>query len=590
MDSKIFDIIIVGGGTAGPVLASRLSEDPNLQVLLIEAGEDLAGDPRAGIPSIGSSLLGSPATNWGFETITQAGLNNRKNIAPSGRLLGGSSAVNGFAFLPNSESNVNSWASIGNHGWDWDSFSASMDRFRLTTTSQEKGQSPLKLTIPEEDSQCPRVWRDTLSKLGFPVSRNSFSGNILGSVTGLETIDLKKRRSHSANAYLNSSVRSRGNLTIWTATLAEKVSFDKASDVVTATGIQFFDTIKKERGIVQARREIIISAGAINSPRLLEISGIGNGKLLQPLGIDVIIDNPNVGENLQNHPMCTLSFEALDVDEEGFQTVDPILRKDHDAVTAAQRAYTEGLGPFSKSNLNILAQLPLMNNGNLDNLMPQRKADMAPSLAGAQESFVRSVLASPTEASGCYMTIPGFTSFDERGSPISPPPGKYFTIAVHLSHPLSRGSVHITSASPPESSSGISIDPKYFSHPLDLEVLARHVQLTETIAMTGPLSDHLKRGGKRGPGMPAPGGFSDIQTARNYVRNWAKGAHHWMGSCAMAPQDLGGVVDPELRVHGCANLRVCDASIIPIAARSDIQGVVYAIAEHGSQIIKSSLK
>ncbi|KAI5927646.1 putative GMC oxidoreductase [Camillea tinctor] len=593
MDSEAFDIIIVGGGTAGPVLANRLSEDKNLQVLLLEAGEDLTADPRVNNPSGAAGLLAVPSsTNWGFETTSQESLRGRKNIAPAGRLLGGSSTVNGFAFLPNSKASIDAWAGLGNPGWDWPSFSKSMGRFGLASTAGTENRSPLQLTIPEEDSQWPSTWRDTLSKLGFPVCTNVFSGELLGSLMGPETINLKKKRSSAGTAYLNDSTRSRDNLKIRTDALVEKIICDK-SEITTATAVQYRNTRDGALKIVEARKEIIISAGALNSPRLLELSGIGNPELLRKLGINPIIDNPHVGENLQNHPMCTLAFEALD--EEGFETLDQLFRKDPNAISAAQSAYQKGAGPLSKSNLNTLAQLPIQNTTDftriLDDLIPKNQGETERSLMKESEAFVRSILSSPSEASGCYMTGPGFMCFDGDGSLMAPPLGteKYFTIAIHLAHPLSRGSVHVTSPSAPSSSSGLSIDPKYFTHPLDLEVLARHVQLAETIATSEPLSSHLKHGGKRGPGMPEAGGFSDIDKAKDYLINWSKGAHHWTGSCAMAPRELGGVVDHELRVYGCRNLRVCDASIIPIAPRSNPQGVIYGVAEHGAHIIHSTL-
>ncbi|CAJ2507191.1 Uu.00g083770.m01.CDS01 [Anthostomella pinea] len=590
MSAEVFDIIIVGGGTAGCVLASRLSENKEIQVLLMEAGRDLTSDPRTNVPSLGSSLLATSA-NWGFKTTPQASLGSRETVAPAGRLLGGSSAVNGFAFLPNSRANIDAWADLGNPGWDWSSFTKSMSLFSLAKSAKPDGHSPLQLTIPDEDSEWPRVWRETLANLGYPEATDPFSEKIVGSLMGPETIGLDKKRSFSANAYLSDSVQSRSNLTIWSDVLVEKIIFDN-SETVIARAIQYSEGQGQQTKTVEARKEIVLSAGAINSPRLLEHSGIGDADRLRRLGIDVLIDNPNVGENLQNHPMCSLSFEA--VGEDRFQTIDQLLRKDPDAIAAAQKAYSEGTGPASRSNLNILAQLSLPGStpldGNLDSTLPGIGSATDP-MGKAQESFVRAVLTSPKEASGCYMTAPGFVSFAGDGTAVPPPVGtsRFFTIAVHLAHPLSRGSVHITSPSRPDSSSGVSIDPNYFSHPLDLEILARHVQLIETIAMTEPLSNHLKSDGQRGPDMPAPGGFADLQTAKDFLLKRAKGAHHWTGSCSMMPRESGGVIDHELRVYGCRNLRVCDASIMPISPRSNIQGVVYAVAEHGAQIMKATM-
>ncbi|GAP86440.1 putative GMC oxidoreductase [Rosellinia necatrix] len=169
----------------------------------------------------------------------------------------------------------------------------------------------------------------------------------------------------------------------------------------------------------------------------------------------------------------------------------------------------------------------------MDTHTPSRPDGTASSLAVIHESFIRSHLTSPSEASGCYMTAPGDICFAGDKSILPPPPGteKHFTISAHLGRPLSRGSVHITSAPPPKSSEGLSIDPSFFGHPLDLEVFARHVQLAEEIAMTKPLLGYLKLDGIRGPGMPEPGEFSDPEKVKNYLLDTAVSAHHWLGSC-----------------------------------------------------------
>ncbi|KAI1322371.1 putative GMC oxidoreductase [Xylariaceae sp. FL0255] len=502
----IFDVVIVGGGTAGCT-----------QVLLIEAGDDLTDDPMTNLPLMGPSLMGTD-TNWGFMTEPQLAVSR-----------GGSSTMNGFAFLHNSRASIDAWAELGNPGWDWISFTKSVARFALASSPPAEGQSPLQITIPEEDNQWPRVWRDTLANLGFLEHTAPLSGDILGSLLAAETIDLEKRRSSAAKAYLSDRVQSRKNLTICTEALATRILTEKD-------------------GTVKAT-EVILCAGAINSPRLLELSGFGGNHRLQRLGVQVVVDNPNVGENLQNHPMFTLNYEVVNL--EGFETIDQLLRRDPNAIALAQKHL------FSHFH----------------------------------EQFVRAHLTSPTEASGCYMTAPGFICFAGDKSTMPPPAGeeKYFTISVYLAHPLSRGSVHITSPDEPVSASGIAIDPNYFGHPLDLEVLARHVQLAEKIAMTEPLRTHLKLNGERGPCMSGPGGFADIQTAKKYLRDVAVGTHHWVGTCAMMPEEKGGVVDHHLRVYGCPNLRVCDASIIPIAPRSNPQGVIYAIAEHASMKIISTM-
>ena len=171
-----------------------------------------------------------------------------------------------------------------------------------------------------------------------------------------------------------------------------------------------------------------------------------------------------------------------------------------------------------------------------------------------------------------------------------PPAGGHghFSIALLSTHPLSRGSTHITSASDP-SPGGVVVDPGCLTHPLDLEVFARNLRFVETLLASEPLSSRLKPGGKRNAAAGPAGGLLDLDKARDYVRSTGLGANHFVGSCSMMPRQMGGVVDPQLRVYGTRNLRVCDASIIPLIPRANPQAAVYGVAEHGASIIKSSM-
>lgn len=377
---------------------------------------------------------------------------------------------------------------------------------------------------------------------------------------------------------------------------------------------------------VTARREVIISAGAINSPRILELSGIGDADRLRSLDIPVLVNNPFVGENLQNHTLVPLSFEIAPGAGEGFETIDGLSRQDPAALSAAMEAYGRQAGPLSKSNSNVQAQVPFPNitteEGRrdlqrvLDSTLQVTVSDdgsasgattkTTPAYDAALKSYVRSVLESPTESSAILMTVPGWASYTPEGKWAPIPAGNetYFSIPVLLSHPLSRGTVHITksNASPsgPETSTtkpaelGLEVNPNYLSHPLDVEVLARHVQFVESVlaATAAPLAAHLQQSGgaRRSPALP-PGprafaGEGGLGRARAYVREAALGAFHWAGTCSMLPRGDGGVVDPQLRVYGCRGLRVCDASVFPLVTRANSMATVYAVAERGAEIIK----
>ncbi|KAI1653386.1 hypothetical protein F4813DRAFT_255808 [Daldinia decipiens] len=596
---KSFDFVIVGGGTAGLVLASRLTEDPNVQVLVIEAGKDLTTDTRVKTPSMSSALIETDA-DWNLKTIPQSGLGGRRTKIPLGRMLGGSSAINTLIFTPIAKSNIDAWADLGNPGWDYASFSKSMSKVYNLPNSPWKtdGHGPLSISIPTEDNGWSQAWRDTIATLGYPTSMNPFTGEYYGAIMSPEAVQASsKQRSYVGSAYLQPALTGT-NLTIWTETMVDKVLFDtktiiENSDVL-ATGVQF--TKNGEIGIVSACKEIIISAGTYHSPKVLELSGIGDAKLLQRLGIEVVVDNPHVGENLQTHPYCTMTSEAIE--DKDYQTIDDLIRQEPSAIAAAAKKYEENEGgPFSRSGLNATAQLPLPSNfltadgtSELDRIFKEccGKAELGkttPAFAKAHESYVHSVLSSKTEASALYYSFAGYAMLEGEGgfAPIPAGVKNWFTGATLLAHPLSRGSTHITSNS--SSSPDLAVDPKFLSHPFDVELLSRHLQQLHAIFKTEPLASYLVEGGKH---LPSNVNLFNMDEVRDYVHKKAVSAHHHSGTCSMMPREIGGVVNEHLKVYGCKNLRVCDFSIAPIIPRCNPQATVYGIAEHGASIIKST--
>ncbi|KAI1456979.1 hypothetical protein F4805DRAFT_429908 [Annulohypoxylon moriforme] len=594
MSSETYDVIIVGGGTSGLVLANRLSENPNIQVVVLETGEDRSADQNTLTPGAWPLLSNSPI-DWTFHLTPQQNV-VRKITIPQGKALGGSSAINSFLFTPTSRANVEGWKTLGNEGWDYAVFEEAMKKsFTLHRPSGvTEGNGPLQLSLAASDGTWEKAWIDGLTSVGLPES-DPLSGNLGGPVIAPESIDPKtKQRSYATNAYLD-PVRSRPNLTILTKTTVTKVLLEKSSSIsnAVAKGVQYIskDGVSHTIG---ARKEVVISAGAINSPRVLELSGIGGADLLKRVGIDVVIDNPHVGENLQNHLFSGLSFEAID----DVDTIDAFFRQEPDAVARAMEDYgTKGTGPLSTSNIITMAQLPLpefhTKDGQKDleqllgSLDPASDVSRSPptteAFATAYQTYTRSILTNPSEPVGNYVFGPAYAPF-EGPDPHYRAPGKHVSIAIELAHPLSRGSVHITSAKPEHASTneGILIDPRYLSHPLDLEILARQVRFTEDILTRAePITRYLKPYTKR---------FTDLEVTKDYVRRTVDGAYHYVGTCAMMPRAMGGVVDSRLRVHGCPNLRVCDASVIPLEPTANPQAVVYAVAEMGAKFIKQDLR
>lgn len=524
---------------------------------------------------------------WHWTDGYQKEIGNKELQFPQGRVLGGSSAINSFLFTPTSKQSIDAWAKFGNKGWDSETFNEALKKAYTLHESPgtTMGDGPIQLAVhkSEPENTWSKTWIDSLDTLGFPYS-DPFSGTVCGPFENPESVDPKKKqRSFSANAYLTPALN-RANLTVLTSAIVTRILLKKQSpgDII-AEGVQITasDGLSK---LITARKEVILAAGAINSPRLLELSGIGDANLLERLGIEVMVENPHVGENLQNHVYTGVVFDARD-DE---KTLDPYFRQEPDAGKAAAEAYAHGTGPLGSSSIIASAQLPFPGiqtaegQHDLNQLLQildndadlQQSRQTSASFVAAKASVVRSILSSPTEASANYVVGP---------SALDGSPGNHITVAVMLSHPLSHGSVHITSASPEylTGNEGLEIDPRYLSHPLDLEVLARHVQFTEqAIGCAEPLASRLK---------PRTELFGDLEQTKQYVRLTAEGSHHYTGTCSMMSRDIGGVVDDQLRVYGCANLRVCDASIIPIAPRANTQAVVYGIAEMGANIVKRSI-
>lgn len=593
MSSETYDVIIVGGGTAGLVLANRLTEDPKLQVVVLESGNDRKGDTNTLTPGAWPMLTASPS-EWSFPTTPQNNL-QKKITVPQGKALGGSSAINSFLFTSTSKENVEAWEKLGNKGWDYPAFEKALKKSYTLHKPQgvTEGDGPLQLTQGAPESVLEKAWIEGLGSLGFPTTE-PLSGRLGGPNIAPESIDPKtKQRSYAANAYLD-PVRDRSNLAVLTGTTVHKVLLEtptSGGDLV-AKGVQLVSETGSLQ-IITARKEVIISAGAINSPRLLELSGIGGRHLLERLGIDVAIDNPYVGENLQNHLFTGLTFEVND----DVDTIDAFFRQEPEAVATVMGDYmTKGTGPMSTSNMITMAQLPLPEfhtkegREDVDRLLsitsPGKKeasTRCTNDVATAKRDFVRSTLINPSEAVGNYVFGAAYAPF-ESADPHYRAPGKHISVAMELSHPLSAGSVHITSAAPEHAGTneGVSVDPQYLANPLDLEILARQLRFVEdAITRAEPIARHLKPYTKR---------FADLEVAKDHVRRTADGAYHYTGTCSMMSRELGGVVDSRLRVYGCPNLRVCDASIIPIEPAANPQAIVYGVAELGANIIKEDLQ
>lgn len=414
------------------------------------------------------------------------------------------------------------------------------------------------------------------------------SGRSTGGFSYLSSVDPKTwERSHAGSAYY-APVADRPNLHLLTDSLVEKITLEMFPSGVVATGVKFSRNGSTE--FRKASKEIFLCAGAFQSPQLLELSGVGLPKLLNSHGIEVVVENPNVGENLQDHPMSGMCLEVID----GLPTIDMI--RDPAVIQGAMEAYqSDRAGPLT-SSFHSIASLPLVEflseEGKLElkKLLDANIEDPPPSQPRSQplqHAILRSILESPTDGSiviGMGASQLHFEASLQKDIYAITDPGNYMCFLVALAHPYSRGSVHITS---PSASDAPEIDPRYFSHPLDLEILARHVRYIPTIASTQPLGSLIKDGGQR---LPKGTDISTLTAAKEHVKRNLITNNHPCGTCAMLPKESDGVVDERLRVYGVGGLRVVDASIFPMIPRGNIQSTVYAIAERAADLIREDWK
>jgi choline dehydrogenase-like flavoprotein len=497
------------------------------------------------------------------------------------------------------------WANLGNPGWDWDSLKPYYQKFYTLNLPDEATQQHLGLEWADSnitgnsgpiqtsftgviENPMPKAWVESFQKLNMKITADPFSGTSMGAYSNMSTVDAKtKTRSYAASGYAAPAM-SRPNLQIIYGAEVQKILLRNSEPDVEAYGVEaIIDGIKRT---INATKEIILAAGAFQSPKILELSGIGGHELLDKYGINTVIDNPNVGENLQDHLMTGISFEVTDE----VPTADPLMRGEPEALKAAQEQYqTEQKGPFCIGGIGSHAYLPVSELVDPDG--KQRQADILAEFPASitanveagrvHEEAVRQVIESGDKVSGALFLFlaQGVTHENESTAEHGPiyQPGNFASIGCIQTHPLSKGSSHISSKDP---GAKPDIDPRYFSHPLDLELMSRHLLMCLKVRDTEPISHYFKPDGKRNHEKAF---IETLDDAKQYLVDTAKTTYHCCGTCSMRPKDQGGVVDSKLRVWGTRNLRVVDASVFPLISRGNTMSTVYAVAEKAADLIKA---
>ncbi|PAV21553.1 alcohol oxidase [Pyrrhoderma noxium] len=595
------DYVVVGGGTAGLTLAARLTEDPNVSVLVIEAGSYHEATPLIDIPALMGQAVTNPKYDWTFFSTPQEHANNRVILQPRGKGLGGSSLLNFMGMFRPSKEELDAIEILGSKGWNWDSFLKYLKKSETTYKSNLSPGDAKRFGADPDPAfhgtdgpiakSLPTIWPTILGNffaaaevLGVSRNPDTSNGRNIGSMTSFASINpTTAKRSYATPAYLEPNIGRKNLLVLTDAQVTKLLLEDDKSSLKKAVGIEFIRDGERYT-IGGVKKDVIISAGSLQTPQILELSGIGNQSILSKFGIKTEVDLPGVGENLQDHVGVVVINEVETVEETMDVLADPEVAQAH------QELYKECRG--------LLTFVPaigftFLSGGTLGN-----KEDIKSWRERAHASYTESIAkAIPELKSGLekqYKIQQQLISDDKQ--PIAeviminghlpvpysvPVKGKrYNSNFCILMHPLSRGNVHIISSDP---LTAPAIDPNYFSNATDLDVIVHAVQFSLRLNNTSPMKECVLS-----QVVPSKEVLDRGEEGlKEYIKENCGPVYHPVGTASLLPREDGGVVDANLKVYGTSNIRVVDLSIIPLELACHTQAMAYAVGEKAADIIKS---
>lgn len=523
--AQSFDVIVVGAGSAGAVVASRLSEG-GASVLLLEAGGE-SDSASVRIPAFIDALLDSPL-DWGYRTLPQAELMGRRIFLSRGKCLGGTSAINAMVYMRGNRGDYDHWRALGNRGWGYDEvlpFFRKSEGNRQFDDAYHGRQGPLSVSSYPPGSVIHQAFLEGAQAWGLRYNPD-VNGAVQEGCGPFQATIGPEGRASTAVAFLGPKVRARANLTIHTHALATGLRFEGARVV----GVDYLHMGRPAQAL---GGEVILCGGAINSPQLMMLSGLGPAADLAALGIAPRQDLPGVGQNLQDHLQIISRFAVG-------QPVTAFGLDEAQAQAAARRSLDEGAGPFHTNFCEAGAFLRCDPAAEFPDVQIHCESNFGPHYFDG-------------------------TAADRHG----------FGLILNVCRPASRGEVRLFSADPLDRP---LIDPRYLSAPQDMELTVKGVRACLQIAATLPMQ-------AIGTSQIDPAG-SDDATIRAFIRRHATTIWHPVGTARMG-QDAMSVVDDRLRVHGVAGLRVADASIMPSMVSGNTNAACIMIGEKAADLFLS---